>query len=426
MEETENVRKKVKIVISDLHLGAGWSKTPNDNLEAFHDDEKFKHFIKKYLIKRYKNIGAEVELILNGDTFDSLAVLYHSKSIAIPYERVDLHKIRKIINGHPYVFSALKEFVSCENFKLTFIIGNHDLCLYWKSVQEEIVKRLGEENSSRILFKDKLQENSIYIAHGNTEHHNKTPENPIVDQTFLSVWKRGGWKKLFKDDIFSTEKVLNMPIGHYLVTALENPLKKHNLLIGHMRHHGFIWLDAIFGFGRKTRYRRHRFFAAIAVLTCLLVTLKFWWEMRDRHIFKKIVQVLWWTIAGALDGQRPEDEAKRLLERDDINVVIFGHEHVPRYEIVRVGAKNKLYVNCGTWQLIYEVKVEPIEIKWRRFRSIEGLYKKTKRFFKKMFWPEVEEITEFTAVEIIEKEDGLPNIQLLRFNDDKRELEKLV
>jgi len=421
MEEVENIRK-VEIVISDLHLGPGWSKIPSGNLEAFHDDEKFRHFI-ECLIERYK--GMEMELVVDGDAFDTLAVLYHGKSIAIPYERVDLYKIREIIIGHPYVFDALKEFVG-KNFKLTFIIGNHDLCLNWPSVQEEIIKRLGEKNSSRILFKDKLQENGIYIAHGNSEHHNKTPENPIVSQTVLNVWRRGGWKKFFKDDIFSTEKVLNMPMGHYLITALENPLKKHNLLIGHMRRHGFIWLDAIVGFGRKTSYRRHRFFAVIAMLTCFWVMLKFWWEMRDRHILKKIVQVLWWTITGALDGQRPEDEAKRLLENDDINVVIFGHEHVPRYEIIRVGAKNKLYVNCGTWQLIYEVKVEPIEIKWRRFRSFERLCKKIRRFFKKMFWPEVEEITEFTMVEITEKDDGAPSVQLLRFNDEKRELENLV
>lgn len=424
-EVRENGLKMIKFIISDLHLGHGWEGRLEDNLEAFQDDKIFAHFI-KMLIKRYKDSDTKVNLILNGDTFDPLAIPYKGKNMVIPYERVDLYKIKKIIKNHPYIFNALRLFLGLENFKISFIIGNHDLCLHWPSVKEAVVERLGKYNASRIHFVTEITEGNIYISHGNTEYHNKTSPNPITDQTILVAFKRDGWRKMLKEEMFEKEKVLDVPLGHHLVVALQNPLKKYNLLVGHMRQHGFVWLDAIFGMFRENHYRKHRLFFAIAVITTIWVTMKYWWYTKDRGIIKKILRVLGWTITNALEGQRPRDEAIRLLERDDIDIVIFGHEHVHRYETIRVGPKNKLYLNSGTWQLMREVQVPPIKLKWRRAQKLERILKRAWRYLVKFLNPEIKDITECPVVEISYSQDGSRFVKLLRFSDEKRELEEFV
>jgi len=420
--------KEIKFVISDLHLGEGWQNYFKYQLEAFDNDLVFKHFI-EMIVKRYAyaNKETKVTLILNGDTFDPLAVVYKGESQVIPVESVDVYKMKRIIQGHPIFFNALAEFLSHNNFNLQIVIGNHDLFLHWPLVQKTLIRRLGEKYSSRISFVTSILENKIYITHGNSEYHNQSPAVPIVKELTLVPFKRGWLKKmLIEGELLEEKMVLDVPLGHYLVTNLQNPLKKYNSLIGHMRHnHGFVWLNALFGLGRKTWYRKHRLFGVIAVLTGIWIMIKFWWYQGNIRIVKKIFQVLWWTITGVLEGQTSRDEAKRILERDDVDAVIFGHEHVPCFETIRVGVKNKLYVNSGTWQLIREVKVIPIETKWRYGKRLERIYRRIKRFLKFLFNPVIEDITEFPVVEIVYKNESRPLIQLLCFNDSKRELEKL-
>lgn len=419
--------RKVMFIISDLHLGEGWQTHWEYNLEAFDYDLVFKHFI-EMIIEKYANTQTEVTLIFNGDTFDPLAVLYKGKSIAIPFEAVDRYKMQRIIQGHPYVFDALERFLSHKHFNLKIIFGNHDLFLYWPSVQQLLIRRLGKEYAHKIFFAANILENDIYISHGNTEYHSQTPTNPIVEELTLVPFKRGWLKKLILNgELFKEKKVLDIPLGHYLITALQNPLKKYNLLIGHMcHHHGFVWLNAVFGIGRKTWYRRHRLFAVMAILMGIWIMIKFWWYRGSVRIVKKILQVLWWTITGVLEGQAPRDEAKRLLEKDDIGVVVFGHDHTACYETIKIGGKNKLYINSGTWQLMREVKVEPIEIRWKYFQRWERICKRMKRFLSKLFNPIIEDITEFPVVRIRYSTDGNREIKLMRFNDQKRDLEEFV
>src|SRR6476661_7085259 len=66
---------KIKLVISDFHLSRGkWLRDGRRNpLEDFHQDEKFRQFLDYYSSGEYA--GAEVELIVNGDFFDPLAII---------------------------------------------------------------------------------------------------------------------------------------------------------------------------------------------------------------------------------------------------------------------------------------------------------------------------------------------------------------
>lgn len=416
MEAKEGEKlKEIEFIISDLHLSEQHSV-----YESFCDDDVFKHFI-KMLIKKHAGRNFKVTLAFNGDTFDVVAVLYKGYSVSVPYERVDFYKMEKIIEAHRYFFRALKNFLSFENFHVKFVVGNHDLCLHWPSIKKLLLKELGERHAPKIEFVGEILKDGIYVSHGNTEHHTKSPANPVVGKVMLVPFKKGSFEKMLKGEIFTVNEVLDIPLGHYLMSVLENPLKKHNLLIGHMRRHGFVWLNAIFGIGRKTWYRRSRWFAAIAAILTFWVMLEYWWYTRDLSIFKKILQVLWWTITGVLEGQMPRDKANRLLERDDISAVIFGHEHVPCYETIRVGNRSKLYINVGTWQLMRAVKVEPIDLKWKHFKKLERLLKRIRRWWSKLFSPVIEDITEFPVVRILRKENGECAVKLMRFGYSRAE-----
>src|SRR4051794_15060514 len=66
---------KIKLVISDFHLSRGkWLKNGRRNpLEDFHQDDRFQEFLDYYSTGIYA--ATEVELIVNGDFFDPLAVI---------------------------------------------------------------------------------------------------------------------------------------------------------------------------------------------------------------------------------------------------------------------------------------------------------------------------------------------------------------
>ena len=71
----KNEFKRTIIVISDLHLGAGNSVNNRKNpLEDFHFDKELIEFIEYHSSGHF--LDREVELIINGDFFDLLAVPY--------------------------------------------------------------------------------------------------------------------------------------------------------------------------------------------------------------------------------------------------------------------------------------------------------------------------------------------------------------
>ena len=68
-----NKAQKTVLVISDIHLGAGtYVKGIKNFLEDFHYDEEMVDFLNYYSSGDYEK--REVELIINGDLFDLLAV----------------------------------------------------------------------------------------------------------------------------------------------------------------------------------------------------------------------------------------------------------------------------------------------------------------------------------------------------------------
>jgi UDP-2,3-diacylglucosamine pyrophosphatase LpxH len=171
---------KFKIVVSDFHLGAG-PPTGGNPLEDFTVDAEFASFLDTIAAESERD-GADVELILNGDTFEMLQVphtddfdpeeeyppeRYHS-SLAEDSAR----KMALIVRGHPVFFEALCDFIQpgSPQRRVTFVKGNHDLDLHWTLVQDQIRQALeaSDDRFSLLSFVERrIRREGIYVEHGN-------------------------------------------------------------------------------------------------------------------------------------------------------------------------------------------------------------------------------------------------------------------
>jgi UDP-2,3-diacylglucosamine pyrophosphatase LpxH len=171
---------KFKIIVSDFHLGAG-PPTGGNPLEDFTLDDEFAVLLAGAVAESERD-GADVELILNGDTFEMLQVphldsfdpaeayppeWYHSS-----LEENSARKMALIILGHPTFFQALRSFIEpgppqrC----VTFVKGNHDIDLHWLEVQQQIRQALdaaGDRSPLLSFVERRIRREGIYVEHGN-------------------------------------------------------------------------------------------------------------------------------------------------------------------------------------------------------------------------------------------------------------------
>lgn len=178
VSRVEAVARKFKIVVSDLHLGAGF-RAQGNVLEDFSDHE-FAVFLRE-LAAESRQQRAGVELIINGDAFEMLQVPHvdrfdpqydylseHYRSTAEPDAS---RKMALIIEGHPGFFAAIREFLSVgpPRRTLTFIKGNHDVELHWTAVQERIreaVDAMGDRVDLVRFEERRVSREGIYVEHG--------------------------------------------------------------------------------------------------------------------------------------------------------------------------------------------------------------------------------------------------------------------
>lgn len=162
----------LKLVISDLHLADG-----HRTLDGF--DARQQMALEGLLdatmpggILANAGNAADVELVINGDCFDFLAIEpYRADGIATP--AIALGKLEKILAAHRLFFDTLRGFVSTGR-TVTFIAGNHDIELCFAEVQARIRQAiLGEQSGDQeaaihfcpARFYRPLPD--VYIEHGN-------------------------------------------------------------------------------------------------------------------------------------------------------------------------------------------------------------------------------------------------------------------
>ena len=187
LKRTKDKVEKTVLVISDLHLGAGHEyKGRKNHLEDFHSDKELVDFLHYYSSGSYEN--TEVELIINGDFLDLLAVPF------VPFfedefwsEEAALAKLEIILDAHTEVFDALNQFLSTKNKKVLYIIGNHDAELLFDSLKAKIFDVIKKENREKFTLTNDLQLYSpikgVYLQHGHEyeEAHHFSEENNIIE-----------------------------------------------------------------------------------------------------------------------------------------------------------------------------------------------------------------------------------------------------
>lgn len=145
-----------RIVVSDLHLGAG------DRMDDFHADSDFAEFVHGFVM------GPPTELILAGDTFEFLQVILPDVNDFEWSSRAATRRLDVIMAAHPKVLDALAAFVSGHGNYLTFMVGNHDFEMHYESVKTRIRERLGiSPESERVRFCIRYFGDGLYIEHGN-------------------------------------------------------------------------------------------------------------------------------------------------------------------------------------------------------------------------------------------------------------------
>jgi UDP-2,3-diacylglucosamine pyrophosphatase LpxH len=194
------------VIVSDLHLSESSAPDPRRPLwmaykrrEFFVDDD-----FAKFLAHVEQSAGPSIELILNGDIFDFDSVtqvpredprvdwLARRRGLG-SQEWMSQYKIDVIIAEHPVFFAALAGFLE-RGHRAIFVIGNHDVELYWPSVQRRICEALRTEVAPTLVEDAEpaakpapvvfchwfyLSRGDTYVSHGHQYDPHCAVKNPI-------------------------------------------------------------------------------------------------------------------------------------------------------------------------------------------------------------------------------------------------------
>lgn len=306
--------KKIKLVVSDLHLSSGktLANGTTNPLEEFFFDTKFKEFLHYYTTSEYKDY--EVELIINGDFLNFIQMDYKGHYLTVITEQISVEKLKIIAAGHKEFFDALREFASDPKHSITYVVGNHDQAMLWKRTRETLNEILNTEVNYKniVYFFD-----GVHIEHG----HMYETANRINPKKFF-----------LKKNL--PEPILNLPFGSHFFIDCVMKVKLENPHVDKIRpfSSSIRWgLFFDFWFSIKTILFLLRYFIVAIVKP----------DPRRGWSAKQLIKIL---FEGAVFPDLSY-AAKKILNDDRIHTVVFGHSHVYQYR--QWGKKE--YFNTGTW-----------------------------------------------------------------------------
>ncbi|MBP9680354.1 MAG: metallophosphoesterase [Bacteriovorax sp.] len=328
--QKSNIEKTI-LVISDLHLSAGPIVNNRKNfLEDFHYDKELIEFIEYHSSGHY--LDREVELIINGDFLDLLAVPF------VKYfddefwsENAALLKLQMILDAHVGVFEALRDFISYPNNHLVYILGNHDAELVFESLRDYLRNQFPEKDRSkfRILLNDDtvyIPEDGIVLRHGH--------EYEVAHQ--YSV------KTCIATDI-NHNKYFIPPWGSYYVTRVINKFKEGRDYINAVRPvNKFIINGIIYDPLYTIRFMFANFYYLLMV--------------RFVMIFKqnKKLSEIFDHVKNEMQLFKDYESLTEVYVTSDENIkaLIVGHTHDP---IFREYDDGSIFINTGTWTKMYNL-----------------------------------------------------------------------
>lgn len=314
-DEVVQKRKKIKLVVSDLHIGKGriLESGAVNSLEEFYYAEKFVEFLDYYTSGDYHFY--DIELILNGDILNLLQVDFSEHYLTVITENVSIEKLKTIVDGHPRVFEKLRNFASHEGNSITYIVGNHDQGMLWPGAREYLNKVL----NTAVRYKNIVYYfDGVHIEHG----HMHEAANRLDPKKFF-----------LKKNL--PEPILNLPFGSHFFIEFVLKIKQK-----------YPYIDKIRPLKRMLRWSilNETLFTIKGLFNLCFYFLKsiFIHDPRRSWSFRRVVQVF---LESAVFPDLTES-ARRILSDERVQTVIFGHSHVYMY---RQWRDDKEYFNTGTW-----------------------------------------------------------------------------
>ena len=315
LETNRHTIKRIKLVISDLHLGKGKLLEAGgiNPLEEFYFGDKLVEFIHYYSSGIYRDY--EVELIINGDFLNFLQCDYRGHFLTVITETVTLEILKEIVSGHPQVFKAFAEFAARPGNVITYVIGNHDQGMLWPACRAYLNQVVGQplRYKNIIYFFD-----GVHIEHGHM-HESANRMDP---------------KKFFlKKNL--VEPILNLPFGSHFFVEVVLRIKQDYPHVDKIRPFGKMLRWALFN---ETLIICKSFFMALMYF----IKSTIFKDPRRSWPFKSIIKVL------AESAVFPDlsESARKILLDERVHTVVFGHTHVYQY---RQFQRDKEYFNTGTW-----------------------------------------------------------------------------
>jgi len=378
------VGRKLKFVLSDLHLGAGYAGQDNQ-LEDFIADQELASFLHD-IQHECDREQLEVELIINGDFFEFLQVpavenynpaeTYPREVYLDSSEQASVQRLNIVTQGHPKVFDALSDFMYVEHpqRRITIIKGNHDVNLFWPRVKSRLREILGASGTraSLLLFADEfVSREKIYVEHG----HQRAE-------------RINAYRDFFNPRSYDNPDQLYYPAGSCFVIECFNEIERKYWFVDHLKPvTAFIWTALQWDFDVAGQMLTHltcasasdRILKDNADLKNFLTDLKDPSKRRSlsqqyatdpdfRQQFHQQVQQLLQVkpvnddmlppallttnpLEMARASRRQQDDllrhaATEIAEREGSNVIVFGHTHNPAQEELENGS---VYINAGCW-----------------------------------------------------------------------------
>ncbi|MFG1492143.1 metallophosphoesterase [Halobacteriovorax sp. ZH4_bin.1] len=326
----KNNSKKTIIVISDVHLGAGeYVDGVRNYLEDFHYDEELVDFLEYFSKEEYAN--KDVELIINGDFFDLLAVPYIKVyDDEFWSEESSLKKLKMILEAHKEVMQGLNDFLKAKNKKITFIIGNHDAELVFKSLQDLVLECFDKSVRSRFEIRHLNDEyrpaDRVVLKHGHEYEiaHTFDEEHCIIEDE-------------------SGKRYFNPPWGSYYVTRVINKFKEERDHVNAVRPINKFLINGLI----YDTFFTLRFMLA-NVIYFIMVRSIFLFKISDN--FGDWLKLFFKELTLFQDYESLTFDY--LQQAEDTDVLIVGHTHEP---ICRTYSNGKTFINTGTWTRMYNL-----------------------------------------------------------------------